>query len=75
MNLENNMLNTISQSQKDRCCVIWITQWNNQVALGDLGRQEVYFTPVGSEEITVQRSESPANQRQQFIVCYFRVLH
>ena len=37
---------------------VWITWPKNQVAaLGDLRRQEVYFTPAGSEEITLQRSE------------------
>ena len=50
--------------------LVWITWQKNQAALGALGRQEVYFTLVGSEEITLQRSESH-KQREQFIVCYF----
>ena len=37
--------------------LVWITKRKNQLALGDLGRQEVYFTLVGSEEIAPQRSE------------------
>ena len=36
--------------------LVWITRQKNQAALGDLRRQEVYFTLMGSEEITLQRS-------------------
>ena len=36
--------------------LVWFQQ-KNQAALGGLGRQEVYFTLAGSEEITLQRSE------------------
>ena len=38
--------------------LVWITRRKNQGALGDLGRQEVYFTPTRSEEITLQGSEA-----------------
>ena len=56
--------------------LLWITRRKNQAALGHLGRQEVYFTSVGSEEIVLQRSEPEAPERKhggQFIVCYFRI--
>ena len=42
--------------------LVWITQWKNQAALRDLGRQEVYFTQAGSEEIILQRSETRAQE-------------
>ena len=40
-------------------------------ALGDLGRREVYFTLAGSEEITLQRSQS---QVQAWGTIYSRLL-
>ena len=40
---------------------VWITPQKNQASLRDLGRKQVYFTPVGPEEIILQRSEPRAS--------------
>ena len=52
--------------------LVWITWQKKQGALRDLGRQEVYFTVVGSEEIILQRSEpraSPAGTIYNLFEC------
>ena len=44
--------------------LVWITRQKNQVALGDLGRMEVYFTLVGSEKRSFSRDLSTECRRE-----------
>ena len=52
---------------------LWAFQQKNQVALADLGRKEVYFTPMGSEEITLQRCEPRMQTGRVIYTVIFRI--